>query len=79
MGYSPWGHKESDMTEHLTLSHLTVSHGPLVTCSLFFGRQSIIGCCLASPSSSLLFSTQVVRATEKILTLLLLYIQACYQ
>ena len=20
-GYSPWGHKELDMTEHLTLSH----------------------------------------------------------
>ena len=22
VGYSPWGHKESDMTEGLTLSHL---------------------------------------------------------
>ena len=22
VGYSPWGHKESDMTELLTLSHL---------------------------------------------------------
>ena len=23
MGYSPWGHKESDMTERLTLSFIT--------------------------------------------------------
>ena len=22
MGYSPWGHKESNMTERLTLAHL---------------------------------------------------------
>ena len=67
MGYSPWGLK--DMTECLTLSHLTVSHVPLVTCSLLFGRPSITVCSLASPSSSLLFSTRVVRATEKIQTL----------
>ena len=36
MGYSPWGLKESGMTECLTLSHLKVSHVPLVTCSLLF-------------------------------------------
>jgi hypothetical protein len=26
VGYSPWGHKESDKTEQLTLSLLSVSH-----------------------------------------------------
>ena len=26
MGYSPWGHQESDMTEQLTLSHLDSSY-----------------------------------------------------
>ena len=25
-GYSPWGHKESDMTEQLTLSLFTLNH-----------------------------------------------------
>ena len=25
VGYSPWGHKESDMTERLTHTHTTVS------------------------------------------------------
>ena len=25
-GYSPWGHKESDTTEQLTLSHLCFSY-----------------------------------------------------
>ena len=25
-GYSPWGHKELDMTERLTLSHFSLGH-----------------------------------------------------
>ena len=27
MGYSPWGHKESDMTEQLTLLHFHAMNG----------------------------------------------------
>ena len=30
-GYSPWGHKESDMTEQLTLSLYTFSHPYMIT------------------------------------------------
>ena len=30
MGSSPWGHKESDMTEQLTLSHYFGSFGKKV-------------------------------------------------
>ena len=29
MGYSPWGHKESGMTERLTLTYLTHLSQPL--------------------------------------------------
>ena len=36
VGYNPWSLKELGMTECLTLSHLKVSHVPLVTCSLLF-------------------------------------------
>ena len=25
MDYSPWGHKESDMTEHFNVSHICIS------------------------------------------------------
>ena len=40
MGYSPWGHKESDTTEGLTLSlldsiELELSFSPSVTISAF--------------------------------------------
>ena len=31
--YSPWGHKERDMTEWLTLSLLKTSHSPVIICS----------------------------------------------
>ena len=32
MGYSPWGHKELDTTEHLILSTFTISHTLCCAC-----------------------------------------------
>ena len=32
MGYSPWGHKESEMTERLTLSLQTEAQGVEMMC-----------------------------------------------
>ena len=42
MGYSPWGHKESDTTEQLTLSPSTCKQGresPGWEADLFAGRE----------------------------------------
>ena len=42
VGYSPWGHKESDTTEQLTLSPSTCKQGresPGLEADLFAGRE----------------------------------------
>ena len=40
MGYSPWGHQESDTTEQLTLSLSSLEEKHLWPCSLVHGGDS---------------------------------------
>ena len=35
MGYSPWGRKESDTTEQLTLSHLYMTTGKTISWAMW--------------------------------------------
>ena len=49
MGYSPWGHKESDTTERLSLSQVLAivnSDGTNIGCIYLFGLEFFPDICL---------------------------------